>query len=102
MTPEQISVFETQKSESLQTLKEELENQIEADKLSERRIAELRVLARKSLDEHRDAGYFHDRIYKRDFINQPEVKNQVSSVLSAMVTQIEHENFAVSASIASK
>lgn len=50
------------------------------------------MLACRSLDDERDANYFGDSIYNNDFIEHSEVKNQVSSVLSAVVSQIEGEN----------
>ena len=49
-------------------------------------------MAKNSLDEGRDASHFNDKTYKRDFIQQPEVKNTVASVMSAMVSQIDFEN----------
>ena len=48
--------------------------------------------AKKSLEEHRPEGYFTDKVYKKDFIPNPEVSNNVSSIMSAMVSQIALDN----------
>ena len=40
------------------------------------------------MDDTRDPSYFKFDIYKKDFINSRESKNCLSSILSAMVTQI--------------
>lgn len=92
MTEEQLEEFETQKAESLQQLQHDLDTQLENDRQSQERIAELRKLAQTSLDEHREPDHFDDSIYQKDFIQHAELKNQVSSILSAMVSQVEREN----------
>ena len=46
-------------------------------------------MAKKSLDDGRGSSHFNDKVYKKDFIDQPEVKNTVASVMSAMITQID-------------
>lgn len=46
-----------------------------------------------SLDDERDPESFTDIAYKNDFVANNETSNNISSVLSAMITNIEHENY---------
>jgi hypothetical protein len=50
------------------------------------------ILAKRSIDEEREEGHFKDNKYKADFIKDNQIKNKVSSIVSAMVTQISFEN----------
>lgn len=47
---------------------------------------------RASLDDERDYSKFRDDVYKADFVANPETQNNISSLISAMVTQIDHDN----------
>lgn len=73
-------------------MKAELERQIDNDKLGAERIVELRKAAQISLDEGRDPKHFDNEIYKSSFIEHPELKNEVSCVLSAMINNIERDS----------
>ena len=55
----------------------------------------LKVLSKRkrvSLDDERDYGQFKLDAYKKDFVDNAETANNIQSVLSAMVTQIESDN----------
>ena len=55
----------------------------------------MKVLNRRkrvSLDDERDYSNFNINVYKKDFVDNSETANNVQSVLSAMITQIETEN----------
>jgi hypothetical protein len=45
-----------------------------------------------SLDDERDYSKFKIDAYKADFISNPETANNISSVLSAMITHIEENS----------
>ena len=45
-----------------------------------------------SLDDERDYSNFKIDAYKKDFVENAETANNITSVLSAMITQIETEN----------
>lgn len=51
-------------------------------------MQELRANLKVSMDDTRDPSHFKFDIYRKDFINSRESKNCLSSILSAMVTQI--------------
>ena len=48
--------------------------------------------SKKSLDDEQSAQDFDRRAYDADFVQNSETANKISSVLSAMVTHIEHVN----------
>lgn len=47
---------------------------------------------RVSLDDERDYSQFKLEAYEKDFVDNAETANNIQSVLSAMVTQIECDN----------
>ena len=47
---------------------------------------------RVSLDDEKDYSSFKLDAYKKDFVDNAETANNIQSVLSAMVTQIESDN----------
>ena len=47
---------------------------------------------RVSLDDERDYSQFKLDAYNKDFVDNAETANNIQSVLSAMVTQIESDN----------
>ena len=98
LPPEEVEAFENQKAQNLQVIEDELQAQMEADSNNEKRIAELVVQAKRSIDEERDKKKFTDKIYKKDFIPDKESVNCVPAIMSAMVSQIAIENEAVAAS----
>ena len=66
--------------------------QLQAD--NENRVRELKQLQRRkkvSLDDERDPTQFKLDAYNKDFVDNSETSNNVQSVLSAMITQIESE-----------
>lgn len=59
------------------------------------RLSDLKFLNKRkrvSLDDERDYANFNINVYKKDFVDNSETANNVQSVLSAMITQIESEN----------
>lgn len=69
------------------------QNQDDGEK-NKARTQELLKEAMRSLDEeHKQIpDYFDDKIYKRDFLPSKQSMNCVSSIVSAMVSQIAAEN----------
>lgn len=70
------------------TLKKQLETQEES------RIRELKHLQRRkkaSLDDEREPTSFKLDAYQKDFVDNSESANNVQSVLSAMITQIDSD-----------
>jgi hypothetical protein len=55
-------------------------------------LVELVKKAKRSLDDEVQAKEFDISAYKKDFVSNPETSNNISSVLSAMITQIETAN----------
>ena len=45
-----------------------------------------------SLDDERDYSKFKIDTFKNDFVSNPETSNNISSVMSAMITQIDVDN----------
>lgn len=58
------------------------------------KTAELAKEAMRSLDEEHivNSEYFSDKIYKMDFLPSKQSMNTVSSIVSAMVSQITTDN----------
>jgi len=92
MSPEEQEAFTQQLQENTESIVSEIAEQTKADEQDADRIAELKELAKRSLDEDRPKGHFSDKTYQRDFIPNSEVSNGVAAVLSAMVSQISFEN----------
>jgi len=44
-----------------------------------------------SLDDEKDASDFNLNTYKKDFVDNAETANNIQSVLSAMISQIEND-----------
>jgi len=64
----------------------------EQHKQRQQELKALRSSLKVSLDDERDYSKFKIDAYKKDFIANPETANNSSSVLSAMVTQIEENS----------
>ena len=41
------------------------------------------------MDDERDYSKFRTDVYEADFVDNPETKNKISSLISAMITQID-------------
>lgn len=70
------------------TLKTQLKNQDE-DRV--RQLKHLQKRKKVSLDDERDPSSFKLDAYQNDFVNNSETSNNVQSVLSAMITQIDSD-----------
>lgn len=93
LSQEQQEEFEKEKEGQLNEIDAEIDTQKQLDNQNLDRIQNLLQLARRSLDEERDKStYFSDKAYQKDFIPNKEASNTVSSIMSAMVTQIAAEN----------
>ena len=69
--------------------KEEIEKREQARKSQ---IFSLAKRKKVSLDDERDYSKFRTDVYEKDFVDNPETKNKISSLLSAMITQIDQDN----------
>ena len=69
--------------------KEEIEKR-EMERKSQ--IFNLAKRKKVSLDDERDYSKFRTDAYANDFVDNPETKNKISSLISAMVTQIDQDN----------
>lgn len=92
MSQEEIDEHEAQKQENIKGVEDHLKEQTQNDKECQARIKELLGKAKRSIDDERDPSHFKDSIYKKDFINDNQIKNQINSIVSAMVSQISAEN----------
>ena len=92
MSQEEIDEQETQKQENIKGVEEHLKEQTSNDKECQARIKELLGQARRSIDDEREPSHFKDATYKKDFINDRQISNQINSIVSAMVSQISVEN----------
>ena len=62
---------------------------------AEDRQKNLKILRKRekvSLDDEKDNSKFKLDVYKNDFVDNAETANNIQSVLSAMITQIESDN----------
>jgi hypothetical protein len=62
---------------------------------TEDRQKNLKILKKRekvSLDDEKDYSKFKLDVYKNDFVDNAETANNIQSVLSAMITQIESDN----------
>lgn len=67
----------------------------EAEEASKKRAKEIESLKQRlkvSVDDERDYTKFDDSVFKKDFVKNDETANNISSTLSAMVSQIELDN----------
>ena len=93
MTEEQKEAHEAAGEEAKKQLEDEIAQMEATDKENAARIQVLLQEARRSLDDENKAktGYFGDKVYEGSFLPSKETVNCVSSIMSAMVSQIAAE-----------